>query len=253
MKRGATGQIALGILLAASPPLAGQTPGLPSRVTIDSNYPSKITFQVSLFGKDSIQTQGKVPSNFRPRQETYSGNVNIWLAGMDGKYRIYGSKGELEEKITARCKTITKPVRTGGTIEFDALGYPKKSPSDPADLIPIFPSKPVAVGDHWTAKAWVAEPLGQGEAQYSYTVEAISVAENGDILASIRFSVSAHLAPPRSLPGWSSTLTGSGHLDWDCNAHQRTATSYQLAYSARRDAASITETHELTERVTQIH
>ncbi|MGH9430398.1 MAG: hypothetical protein ACRD3T_02530 [Terriglobia bacterium] len=245
-------QIVLGMLLAVTSAPAAQSLGLPSHVTIDANYPANVVFQVRLFGTESIQTQGKVPSSFAPRQQSYGGSVDIWFAGMDGKFRIYASKGDLEERDTAGVKTQTKMVPAGGKIEFDGLGHPKKSPSDPADLIPIFPSKPVAAGDHWTAKALVAEPLGTGEAQYVYTVEAISLAEDRHMLASLRFNISASVAPPPSLQGWTSTITGDGRLDWDTTAHQRVAGSYRIVYSAQHGASGISETWELTERVVRI-
>ncbi|GEM_PF-5379765 len=252
MKRLIACQIALGMLLAVKTAPAAQSPGLPSHVTIDSNYPKNVVFRGSLFGTDVTDVHGKVPTSFTPRQQAFSGSVDVWFAGMDGKFRIYASKGELEVREPAGGKTRIKPVQAGGKIEFDELGYPKKSPSDPVDLIPIFPPKPVAAGDQWNAKVQVVEALGTGEALYTYSLEAISLAENGHILASIRFNISASLTPPSSLPGWTSYITGHGRLDWDTTWRQRAAESYHIVYSARHRDSSISETQEMTERVARI-
>ncbi|HUY14683.1 MAG TPA: hypothetical protein VMX16_13805 [Terriglobia bacterium] len=252
MKRQVICQFTLAALLAVHSVLMGQAQDLPSHVTINSNYPENIVFRASLFGTDTTQTTGRVPPGFAPRRQAFSGSVDFWFAGMDGRFRIYQSKGKLEVHETAGGKTQAKPVQTGGRIEFDALGYPKNPPSDPADLIPIFPSKPVAAGDHWTATAQITEPLGTGEALYTYTVQSISLAENHHILASIQFTISGDLTPPSGLPGWTSTLTGSGRLDWDCVEHQRAAASYRIVYAARKHGAGITETRELTESVTRV-
>ena len=245
-------QLTLAALLAVLPVLIGQTQGLPSQVIINSNYPQNIIFRASLFGTDTTQTVGRVPPGFGPRRQAFSESLDFWFAGMDGRFRIYQSKGKIEVHEAGGGKTQTKTVQAGGRIEFDELGYPKRTPSDPADLIPIFPSRPVAAGDHWTATEQVTEPLGTGEALYTYTVQSISLAENHHILASIQFTISGDLTPSGGLQGWVSSLTGSGRLDWDCMEHQRTAGSYRIVYAARKSASDITEIRELTETVSRV-
>ena len=240
------------ILLAGSPASRPQAQDLPSHVVINADYPKSAVFRVSLFGTDAVRTEGKVPAGYSPRRQRFNGSIDVWFDGMDGDFRIYRSKGALKMRETAGGRTQIKPVQAGGRIEFDRLGYPKKSPSDPADLIPTFPSKPVAAGDHWTAKALVTEPLGTGEAVYTYTVEAISLAENGHILATIRFNIAANIVPPPALKGWVSTLTGHGRLDWDTEWNQRDAGSYHIAYSAAHENSGIFETREMTEHVVKI-
>jgi hypothetical protein len=240
------------ILLLAVLPARPQAQGLPSHVVINADYPKSALFRVSLFGTDVVRTEGKVPGRFSPQRQSFNGSIDVWLDGLDGDFRIYRSKGTLEMHETAGGRTQIKPVQAGGRIEFDRLGYPKKSPSDPADLIPIFPPKPVAAGEHWTAKALITEPFGTGEAVYTYTVEAISLAENGHILATIRFNVAANVDPPPALKGWVSTLTGHGRLDWDTEWNQRDAGSYHIAYSAVHENSGIFETREMTEHVVKI-
>jgi hypothetical protein len=245
-------RVVLGTLLSVAPLRAAQSRFLPSHVTLDSNETKGVVFQVSLFGTDIIRTRGQVPAGFSPRERSLNGSYDVWFAGLDGKYRVYERKGEIAEQDTVGGRRRSHEFNLGRRIELDRRGYPKTSPSNPADLIPFFPAGPVAVGDHWTAKTQVAEPLGNGNARYSYTLETISMAENRHILASLNFEITGTVSPPPALKGWTPSITGNGRLDWDTTDDQRTTESFRIVYSAVHGNSAISETEEMTERVVRI-
>ena len=216
-------------------------PSGPGLLTIDANYPAGIVFRLRSQVSDTLRVLGHVPRHFTPFRETDVGIINLWFAGMDGRYRITRSGGVVTVVRHANGHETRQRQKVQGTAEFDAFGYPKIGPSDPTDLIPIFPGHLVWVGQSWMATAPVEETLGSGTATYLYRVKRVNLRSDGHVLAVIPFTVRGTMLPPKALHGWHSELQGSGLLIWDCTAHQRASKRFQLTYTATHGQDALSE------------
>lgn len=235
---------------AAGP--AAQDRGVPtSAVILDANYPAGEVFDVQITATDTLRTAGRVPAEFHAQKQQSRGSLHEWLDGNDGKYRVYRRRGEW---IVSGDTRAAYARHVDDHAEYDSLRYPRTGPSDPTELIPIFPGRPVAAGDGWVAMARVRESLGEGTAVYAYRVQKIEAGPAGNVLALLNFSVHALLAPPSVLTGWTSTINGSGTLVWNCSSHQRASGKYHLVYAARapKDAGHIVEEQDVHTVVTQV-
>lgn len=225
---------------------------IPKEVSIDASYPAGVMFRLYLKATESLETTGVIPDSFKPYKDFYKGTIDLWFAGMNSNFRITESKGKLKTSHTENNTTKIKTTTVKGKAEFDTLGYPRSGPSDPMDLIPIFPDHPVKEDDDWIATAPVYERLGSGIAKYTYHIKHIYLSHSKHILAAIHFNIEAKLKPDSLLVGWISTIVGNGSLVWDCTARQRISKSYKINYIAKNSSNGVIITTTDNEKIIRI-
>lgn len=204
---------------------------LPAGVRIDANYPSGAIFQDRFRDVEVRASSRLAPRAFASERVIDAGRIRIRHLPNDGRYLVSEATGQyMETTSTAGHRTVSKRLTLHVRSEFDALGYAKGGATDPGNLIPIFPGRPVRTGSRWHVSAPVVCAYGSGVAAYAYRVLRVRRARNGDVLAVFSVAMQATLAPPRPLQTSRIAATARGIITWDTTQHERASSHVVVEY-----------------------
>lgn len=212
------------MLCAALPVLAVMNPN-PHMVSIDADYAIGTAFEDTFTALERIETTAAAGTATKTISD--SGTIRISRLPDDGRFLVSRAIGSYVERTQDRSGTTSRRRTVNAKSEFDSLGYAKERSGDPAELVPIFPGRPVGVGAIWNVSSSVRSAYGGGVAHYTYRVASIRRAPNGHTLATLGMRLRA------ALNRNSASLSGSGTIVWDCTVHQRTFSTTTLVYRAR--------------------
>lgn len=218
----------LGFLLNA----AGHAALADRRVTISPTYGPDIWFTVRSHSTDSLTVNG-ILSGLNPNSVIANDDYKQRFVDMDGRYRIIHTLGdEVEHRVESGHETtIRRPVHD--IIRFDLAGIFDSGPSDPLDLIPLYPDHPVGMGDTWTPQAAIKTPFGTGTAKYTFHLDTISQDSSRHTVARISVSFTSSMTPSSAFKNGVTVANGSGWFLWDCTIHQRRETHLQGSYTLK--------------------
>lgn len=205
-------------------------------VVISPIYGPDLSFSVQSHATDVQTVQGSMVE-LRPHSIIVDDTYRQRFVRMDGKYRLIHTIGTEIEHHTENGITqlLHRPIHD--IIRFDPAGIFDTGPSDPIDLIPLYPGHAVALGDTWKPTTAVKTNYGTGTASYKFHVECITHNPNGHTIARISVSFTSTLQPLPAFAGGLAEATGDGWFLWDCTINQRSETHLHGVYTLRMPTA----------------
>lgn len=200
-------------------------------VSIDAAYPIGTAFENTFEAVETVSSTGA-----EAKTTTDKGTIRISRLPDAGHFLVSRATGSYIERTQDGTRSTSRRLTINATSEFDSLGYAKTRGADPAELIPIFPGKPVEAGSVWRVSSRVKSSYGAGVAYYAYRVASIRRASNGHTLAAFTVHLSA------SLNRGSASLHGTGHIVWDCTEHERASSKTTLVYRVHTSGRTIIDT-----------
>lgn len=225
---------------------------VPHAVVIDARYSLHASFRDTFVSTETVLTSGPISRTY-PQQTTIDrGAIRIWRLPDDGRFLVSRAQGAYLETIQHGGVRSASKKTFNATSEFDALGYAKNGAAGIADLIPIFPGRPVRLNDAWRVSSRISSPYGDGTAAYVYRVNKIWRASSGHVLA--RFTVQAHalLKPGAKLRMAQAHAAVSGYIVWDCTEHERAFSHTHVIYEVHGRAGSSTDEQTEDDSFTRI-
>lgn len=224
----------------------------PRQVTIAPAYAANVWFDVVSYSTDATTITGVI-QNLHPQQITTDDHYQQRFVAMDGRYRVIHTLGTEVENRTegGQTRTIQRPVQD--IIRFDMAGIFSTGPSDPVDLVPLYPGHPVAKGDVWTPQAAIKIPSGTGIAHYRFHVDDIFRDNVGNTLARVSFSFTSKLTPLPDFQHSTVIATGYGWMLWDCTVQQRRKTHIHASYVTQSGSNSAREILTVDDHLTVHH
>jgi len=216
--------------------------------TIAPTYPGTIVFTVTSRSTDKIAVTGAV-AGFHDRVAIDEEKYRQRFVRKEGRYRIIHTKGVLQQKVTEFGKTKTRTKRSRDVIRFDDLGIFDAGASDPVSLIPLYPGKPVRLGEAWSPNASVITALGKGTAEYHFKLISVQRDADGRNVGRVEFEFSGDLVPIKRLPQGTAKVHGEGWLLWNLDVHQRLETHIAAEYIFHSGPHSVTESISLEDQL----
>lgn len=221
---------------------------LPDSLIISPLYPDTVYFSAQADIYKQTVVKGN-PEGFHNRTSHLHELYFQRLAGKEGTFRVIHCVGTGLETVSEFGKesSMIKPINE--TFSFDELGIFKGKPSDPVDLIPLYPGHPVKLGEHWKPEVEIEIPMGAGVAKFDFVIDSVYEDKEGAVLALIKVNFNGNLTPSEIFKGGQVTAVGEGWLIWDCTINQRRETNISATYLASNELYEVQQLIRLNDEL----
>jgi len=197
-------------------------------------YPDTVYFAVEANIKKQTIVRGESKDFHDKTSETHELYFQRFVR-KEGTYRVIHCVGNALETINEFGKEQYRINKFNDTIKFDELGIFDGEPSDPVELIPLYPGKKVRKGEFWYPEVQVKIPMGSGIAKYTFVLDTLYRDEEGSLMSRMVIKFNGHLQPVPEFQGGEVTVSGGGWIVWDCTINQRRESHLKATYLAIKD------------------
>jgi len=220
----------------------------PDSIIISPLYPDTVYFSAQADIRKQTIVKGE-PEGFNNKTIHLHELYFQRFAEKQGTFRVIHCRGTGLETVSGAGGEHSEIKHIDEKFKFDELGIFEGEPADPVDLVPLYPGRAVAQGEHWKPEVKIKIPLGTGLAKYDFVIDSIHQDEERSVLAKITFDFNAELIPSETFVGGKVTAIGAGWLLWDCTINQRRETHISATYHALNANYEVTQLIHLDDRL----